>query len=90
MEEMPFFVGGHPRIECDSIILPNTADSRTLVKQQLAFSYGMVRSVILDSIESLLETSLERMKTVPSDLETGRLPSDKVLSNNTFAMHLVY
>lgn len=52
-------------------------ENESIAEQQLAFSYSLVRSVKLDTLERNMERMLFTMKDVPKNLKQGVLPSAK-------------
>lgn len=77
-EEIDFFRGKYTGINLDRIILNDHEDSRTRTKKQLAFSYGIVRSLKLEIVEILMDSILDRVQTIPQKLRSGVLPTHLV------------
>ena len=46
--------------------------------QQLALSNSIARSLKLDVLESLMDSALARMRQLPANLKSGKLPSEKL------------
>eukprot|EP00013_Stygamoeba_regulata_P019484 CAMPEP_0177652778 /NCGR_PEP_ID=MMETSP0447-20121125/13331_1 /TAXON_ID=0 /ORGANISM="Stygamoeba regulata, Strain BSH-02190019" /LENGTH=334 /DNA_ID=CAMNT_0019156085 /DNA_START=448 /DNA_END=1452 /DNA_ORIENTATION=+ len=61
----------------DCIVLGGGLSGAALTTNQLAFSYGMMRSMRLDVVESMMDKLETRIQHLPTDLAAGRFPNNK-------------
>ena len=69
-------------IHSDNIILSAHSSPRLHQKEMLAYSFGIARSIVLETMEDEIgrgkDSVMKRVLAVPTIIKQGKLPSRKV------------